>query len=82
LLDYLIDQEDRINGNLNFFLLQNNDEMIERFQHFIQMQRKAFLNTRFHQLINQALWGLPLKQESEEATGCSGHSKTIDSFGW
>jgi len=46
LLDYLIDQEeDRINGDLNFcFITKNNDEMIERFQHFIQMQRKAFLN--------------------------------------
>jgi len=49
--------------------------MIERFQHFIQNATKSVSqlpHTRFHQLINQALWG-PLKQRSEEATGCSGH---------
>jgi len=43
--------------------------MIERFQHFIQMQRKAFLNYPYSvSSIDQSgtIRGLPLKQESEE----------------
>jgi len=27
------------------------------------------------------MWGLPLKQESEEATGCSGHAKQLIHLG-
>ena len=68
LLDYLIDQEeDRINGDLNFCLYyKNNDEMIERFEHFIQNAKKSVSqlpHTRFHQLINQALLGVYLSDK-------------------
>ncbi|KAM3096623.1 tetraprenyl-beta-curcumene synthase family protein [Phormidesmis sp. 146-35] len=68
LLDYLIDQEeDRINGDLNFcFYYQNSDEMIERFKHFIQNATKSVAqlpHTRFHQLLNQALLGVYLSNK-------------------
>lgn len=65
LLDYLIDQEeDRLNGDLNFcFYYKNNDEIIERFQYFFQnatLSVSQLPHTRFHQLINQALLGVYL----------------------
>ena len=68
LLDYLIDQEeDRLNGDLNFcFYYKNNDEIIERFQYFIQNAMKSVSqlpHTRFHQLINQALLGVYLSNK-------------------
>lgn len=68
LLDYLIDQEeDRINGDLNFcFYYKNNDEMMERFKHFIHNAAKSvnqLPHTQFHQLINQALLGVYLSNK-------------------
>lgn len=68
LLDYLIDQEeDRINGDLNFcFYYKNKDEMTERFKHFIKNATKSVSqlpHTRFHQLINQALLGVYLSDK-------------------
>ena len=68
LLDYLIDQEeDRINGDLNFcFYYPSVDEMTERFQHFIRNATKSVSqlpDTRFHQLINQALLGVYLSDK-------------------
>ncbi|MBW4542161.1 MAG: tetraprenyl-beta-curcumene synthase family protein [Myxacorys chilensis ATA2-1-KO14] len=68
LLDYLIDQEeDRIHGDLNFcFYYKNNDEMTERFKHFIQNATKSVSqlpHTQFHQLINQALLGVYLSNK-------------------
>jgi tetraprenyl-beta-curcumene synthase len=60
LLDYLIDQEeDRMNGDLNFcFYYKSKDELIERFNYFIQNASKSVAqlpHTHFHQMINQAL---------------------------
>jgi tetraprenyl-beta-curcumene synthase len=68
LLDYLIDQEeDRVHGDLNFcFYYRSNDEMIERFKHFIQNARKSISqlpHVQFHQLINQALLGVYLSNK-------------------
>jgi tetraprenyl-beta-curcumene synthase len=68
LLDYLIDQEeDRVNGDLNFcFYYKNSDDMLERFKHFIQNATKSVSqlpDTRFHQLINQALLGVYLSDK-------------------
>ncbi|MBW4422421.1 MAG: tetraprenyl-beta-curcumene synthase family protein [Myxacorys californica WJT36-NPBG1] len=68
LLDYLIDQEeDRIHGDLNFCsYYKNNDEMTERFKHFIQNATKSVSqlpHTQFHQLINQALLGVYLSNK-------------------
>lgn len=68
LLDYLIDQEeDRMNGDLNFcFYYKNSDEIIERFQHFIQnatISVSQLPHTRFHQLLNQALLGVYLSNK-------------------
>lgn len=68
LLDYLIDQEeDRINGDLNFcFYYRNNEEMLERFKHFLQNATKSVSqlpHTGFHQLINQALLGVYLSDK-------------------
>ena len=65
LLDYLIDQEeDRLNGDLNFCVYyKNNDEIIERFQYFFQNATSSVAqlpHTRFHQLLNQALLGVYL----------------------
>jgi tetraprenyl-beta-curcumene synthase len=78
LLDYLIDQEeDRINGDLNFCsYYRNNEELLERFQHFIHNAKKSVAqlpHTQFHQLINQALLGVYLsnkkvKQQQEVQT--------------
>jgi len=68
LLDYLIDQEeDRENGDLNFCVFyRNQDDMLERFKHFIQNATKSVAqlpHTRFHQLINQALLGVYLSDQ-------------------
>lgn len=68
LLDYLIDQEeDRINGDLNFCCYYNNQaEMIERFKHFIQKASQSVTqlpHPHFHQMINQALLGVYLADE-------------------
>ncbi|MBE9212398.1 tetraprenyl-beta-curcumene synthase family protein [Plectonema cf. radiosum LEGE 06105] len=68
LLDYLIDQEeDRINGDLNFcFYYKNNDEIVERFEYFIENAMRSVSqlpHTRFHQLINQALLGVYLSNK-------------------
>jgi tetraprenyl-beta-curcumene synthase len=68
LLDYLIDQEeDRINGDLNFcFYYKNNYEMTQRFSLFVQNANKSAAqlpHTNFHQMINQALLGIYLADE-------------------
>ncbi len=68
LLDYLIDQEeDRVNGDLNFcFYYKNREDMLDRFKHFIQNATKSVSHlphTRFHQLINQALLGVYLSDK-------------------
>lgn len=68
LLDYLIDQEeDRTNGDLNFcFYYNNQEEMLERFQHFIQNAAKSVSqlpHTHFHQMIHQALLGVYLSDQ-------------------
>lgn len=68
LLDYLIDQEeDQINGDLNFCLYyKNKDELIERLKHFIKNAAKSVSHLphkRFHQLINQALLGVYLSDK-------------------
>lgn len=68
LLDYLIDQEeDRINGDLNFcFYYPSEDAMTRRFQHFIKNATRSVSqlpHARFHQLINQALLGVYLSDK-------------------
>lgn len=68
LLDYLIDQEeDRINGDLNFcFYYQSKEELIERFNYFIQNANKSVAqlpHTHFHQMINQALLSVYLSDK-------------------
>ena len=68
LLDYLIDQqEDQMNGDLNFcFYYRNQEDMLERFKHFIQNAAKSVSqlpHTRFHQLLNQALLGVYLSDK-------------------
>jgi len=68
LLDYLIDQEeDRINGDLNFCVYyKNNEEIIERFQYFFQNATSSVAqlpHPRFHQLLNQALLGVYLSNK-------------------
>ncbi len=68
LLDYLIDQEeDRIHGDLNFCsYYQSNDEMMGRFQHFIQNTKRSVAqlpHAQFHQLMSQALLGVYLSNK-------------------
>ncbi|MBD1849261.1 tetraprenyl-beta-curcumene synthase family protein [Leptolyngbya sp. FACHB-711] len=68
LLDYLIDQEeDRVNGDLNFcFYYRNHEDMLERFKHFMQNAAESVSqlpHTGFHQLINQALLGVYLSDK-------------------
>lgn len=93
LLDYLIDQEeDRVNGDLNFcFFYRNEDDMLERFQHFIKNATQSVAqlpHTRFHQLINQALLGVYLSDRkvrqqqkvqdiAKHLIHGSGHSATL-----
>ena len=68
LLDYFIDQEeDRIAGDLNFcFYYKDRKEMLKRFTHFIKEADKSVAqlpDTKFHQMINQALLGIYLADE-------------------
>ncbi len=68
LLDYLIDQEeDRLNGDLNFcFYYKNNSDLLERFKHFVQQATASVAqlpHAQFHQLINQALLGVYLSDQ-------------------
>ncbi|MGA9378932.1 MAG: tetraprenyl-beta-curcumene synthase family protein [Phormidium sp.] len=65
LLDYFIDQEeDRIEGDLNFCTYYNNsEEMIQHFAHFIQQAQRSVVwlpNHKFHQMINHGLIGIYL----------------------
>ncbi|MBD2102423.1 tetraprenyl-beta-curcumene synthase family protein [Leptolyngbya sp. FACHB-261] len=68
LLDYFIDQEeDRSKGDLNFCAYYRNDqEMIQRFAHFIQQANRAVLwlpHLKFHRMINHGLVGIYLADE-------------------
>jgi len=68
LLDYFIDQqEDRIEGDLNFCTYYNSrEEMVQRFAHFIQQANRSVLQLphfRFHQMINHRLVGIYLADE-------------------
>ncbi|MBM7715852.1 tetraprenyl-beta-curcumene synthase [Bacillus thermophilus] len=65
LLDYFIDQEeDRKGGDLNFcFYYKNNEEMLNRFIHFLDEADKHTNNLpdrKFHRLINRGLLGVYL----------------------
>lgn len=65
LLDYFIDQEeDRINGDLNFCTYYNSDrEISERFLYFLKEADKAVAelpDKQFHRMINRALLGVYL----------------------
>ncbi|WP_214483699.1 tetraprenyl-beta-curcumene synthase family protein [Bacillus sp. SM2101] len=68
LLDYFIDQEeDRQGGDLNFcFYYQNQEEMIQRFIHFVEEADKntaGLPDEKFHRLINRGLLGIYLSDE-------------------
>ena len=65
LLDYFIDQEeDRLNGDLNFcFYYRSDDEMSKRLAHFLEQADKSISrlpHSKFHQMINRGLIGIYL----------------------
>ncbi|MCO7175896.1 tetraprenyl-beta-curcumene synthase family protein [Sporolactobacillus kofuensis] len=68
LMDYFIDQEeDRIEGDLNFCsYYRNDDEMINRFKHFIEEADRAIEtmpDKQFHKMINRGLLGIYLADQ-------------------
>lgn len=73
LLDYFIDQEeDRLGGDLNFcFYYKNEEEMFERFLHFIREAEKStslLPHAKFHQLISDGLLGIYLSDEKTNSS--------------
>ncbi|HET7657568.1 MAG TPA: tetraprenyl-beta-curcumene synthase family protein [Bacillales bacterium] len=65
LLDYFIDQEeDRIEGDLNFcFYYDSREKMMARLAHFIEQADEsiaALPDSRFHRMINRGLLGIYL----------------------
>ncbi|QIR35354.1 tetraprenyl-beta-curcumene synthase family protein [Tolypothrix sp. PCC 7910] len=87
LLDYFIDQEeDRIEGDLNFCAYYNSDrEITESFTHFMQEADKGVSqlpNKHFHKMINRALLGVYLADEKvNEQTNVRKISKEIMRLG-
>lgn len=68
LMDYFIDQEeDRVEGDLNFcFYYRNEEEMINRFKHFIEKADTAIEHMpdkNFHKMINRGLLGVYLADQ-------------------
>ncbi|WP_379965267.1 tetraprenyl-beta-curcumene synthase family protein [Ectobacillus sp. sgz5001026] len=87
LLDYFIDQEeDRIEGDLNFCsYYENKEQTLKRFQHFVRESDahvRGLPDAKFHQLLSRGLLGVYMSdQKIHEQKEIKKMAKKIVKFG-